>query len=563
MENLFQKRLLGICLGLGLVLGGFFYLLYRVQIVNGADYLSRTQSVTTRTVVENAARGKLTDRNGQVLAESETSYRVTVEEELSDPESLLTLRRLCLEYGAEYGGEISTEDAVFVTCLRELDLPGVTVEAVGRRVYRTDCAAHVLGRTGAIYAEMWSEYEEKGYHLDDEVGLFGAEAAFEEELRGTNGVLLLREDGEGGLLSRSYAVQPSPGNTVALTLDLDVQQAAEDGLAALVEALDGGAGGACVVLDIRDGGILASASYPTYRLSTFQEDYQDLLEDPLSPLFNRAFQGAYAPGSTFKPVTAAAGLEEGIITPETEILDTGKYTYYADYQPQCWLYRQEGRTHGRETVAEALRDSCNVFFYEVGRRLGIDRLDEYARALGLGEVTGVELPEAAGTLAGAEDGVAWYAGSTLAAAIGQSSNLFTPLQLAGYLSTLLRGGVRYRVHLLKEVTSCDGAQVLRTVEAEVLSDCSLSQETVETVKEGMAMAAEQGSVGEAFSALGVKVGAKTGSAQVAGQENANAVFVCFAPYEEPEVAVAIVVENGGSGSEAAGLAAQVLSAYFG
>ncbi len=562
LEFKVEKRLLGICLGMGLILGGFFYLLYKIQIVDGAGYLSRTQSTVSRRVVENAVRGRLTDRNGKVLVESETSYRVTVEEALSDAESLLTLRQLCGEYGVEYGQELSTEDSVFVTRLRELELPGVTVQAVGKRVYRTDCAAHILGRIGPIYAEKWEEYEEKGYHMDDEVGIDGAEWAFEEELHGTNGVLLLQEDGEGGLLSQSYAVQPSPGNNVSLTLDLNLQQVAEEGMADLVASLEGARGGACVVLDIGDGGVLASASYPTYQLSSFRENYSQLAADPLSPLFNRAFQGTYAPGSTFKPVTAAAGLEEGIITPETEILDTGKYTYYSDYQPQCWLYRQEGRTHGYETVAEALRDSCNVFFYDVGRRLGINRLDEYARALGLGEATGVELTEASGTLAGADSETVWYAGNTLAAAIGQSSNLFTPLQLASCLSSLLRGGVRYQVHLLKEVTSYDGSQLLRQAEPQVLSQIPLSRETVDTIKKGMAMVAEQGSVGEAFSTLGVKVGAKTGSAQVTGQEHSNAVFVCFAPYENPEVAIAIVVENGGSGSEAAGLAAQVLAAYF-
>ena len=547
-------------MGMGLILGGFFCLLYRIQLVEGAGYLAKTQSTTTLKVVENAARGKLTDRNGTVLVESQTLYRVTVEEALCDPESLLTLGQLCREYEVEYGLEFSTGNSELVTRLRELELPGVTVEAVGERVDQPEYAAHILGRTGPIYAEKWEEYEAKGYHMDDEVGIDGAEWAFEDDLHGTNGGVLLQKDGDGGLLSQSWAVQPCPGNNVALTLDLSLQQAAEEGLAELVEGLEGAKGGACVVLDIRDGGILASASYPTYQLSTFQADYADLAADPLSPLFNRAFQGAYAPGSTFKPVTAAAALEEGIITPETEILDTGKYTYYADYQPQCWLYRQEGKTHGYETAAEALRDSCNVFFYDVGRRLGIDRLDGYARAFGLGEKTGVELPEALGHLAGSEE--EWYGGNTLAAAIGQSSNLFTPLQLANYLSTLLRGGIRYRVHLLKEVTSYDGSQVLRTQEPEVLSEISLSPETVETVKEGMALAAGQGSVKAAFAGLGVQVGAKTGSAQVAGQENSNAVFLCFAPYEEPEVVVAIVVENGGSGSEGAVLAARVLEEYL-
>ena len=287
---------------------------------------------------------------------------------------------------------------------------------------------------------------------------------------------------------------------------------------------------------------------------------RDRSQDEAHPLMNRAVQGLYAPGSTFKLVTAAAALEEGFLTPETQILDTGRYTYYKSPQPQCWLYRQEGKTHGLETVSEAIADSCNIFFYDAGRRVGIDMLGQYARALGLGEKTGIELAgEQAGVVAGPEYtasvGGTWYEGSVLSAAIGQENNRFTPLQLAHMVATLVGGGDRWQVHLLQKVAGEAPREKVR------LGKVNLSPGNVAAIKEGMLAVTQSGSLAAAFQSLPVQVGAKTGSAQVDGEETSNAVLVCFAPYEDPEIALAVVVEQGGSGSSLGTVAAQVIQAY--
>ena len=323
-----------------------------------------------------------------------------------------------------------------------------------------------------------------------------------------------------------------------------------------------------MVLDVNSGDVLASASYPTYDLSTFLQNYTELANDPLNPLFNRATQGIYPPGSTFKMVTAIAGLQEGVITPTDEILDTGRYTYYKDYQPQCWYYRQYGRTHGKENVSEAIRDSCNIFFYDVGRRLGISLLDEYAQKFGLGEYTGIEVYESKGHVAGPgyteSLGQKWYDGNTLPAAIGQENNQFTPIQLANYVATLANGGTHYSAHLLKEVKSSDFSQVVYQYEPEVLNELDLDPENLEAVTRGMLMVTQPGgsAYSYGFNTLDIQVAAKTGSAQVSSATESNAVFVCFAPYEDPEIALAIVVEKGGSGSTLSSIAVEILDYYF-
>ena len=298
-------------------------------------------------------------------------------------------------------------------------------------------------------------YQGQGYALNETVGKDGAEGAFEALLHGSPGVRLVERDRQGQITKRAYAQEPVAGQDVTLTLDSRLQAAAR---AALVEALEKNpqaTGAAAVVLDVRDGGVLAMVSLPDYDTGDFSGQYESLSQDPNHPLLNRAIQGLYAPGSTFKLVTAAAALEEGVVTPETEILDTGRYTYYKTPQPQCWVYREEGRTHGPETLSQAIADSCNLYFYDAGRRLGIQTLDRYAHALGLGECTGIELAgEQAGVVAGPAYtqslGEKWYEGSVLSAAIGQENNRFTPLQLAHMTATLAGGGTRWQVHLLKK-----------------------------------------------------------------------------------------------------------------
>ena len=306
------------------------------------------------------------------------------------------------------------------------------------------------------------------------------------------------------------------------------------------------------------------ASYPTYDLETFNQDYDELVKDERLPMFNRATQGVYAPGSTFKLCTSVAALEEGIITPSTIIEDKGIYTYYVDPQPMCWIWRQAHTTHGRINVSQAIVDSCNYFYYEVGRLTGIKKLDEYATAFGLGQSTGIDSAEAKGSMATPEfaeaEHLEWTDGQTLTAAIGQSYDLFTPLQLANYVATLVSGGEHYEAHLLKNVKSYDNSRVVGVYGKGPLNDLNISDSTMAAVTKGMHDLTYD-SLRSAFSRCVVEAGAKTGSAQV-GTEIANGVFVAYAPYEDPEIAVAIVIEKGGAGAALASTAVEIINAYF-
>ena len=464
----------------------------------------------------------------------------------------------------------SDVDIDFISRVKEEALPGVSIDTVTVREYKTDYAAHLLGRVGPIQAGSWEKYQKLGYEMDETVGIDGAELAFEDYLRGIDGRRIVETNTSGKVVGETYTQAPEPGDNVALTIDIKLQEKVEQSLAQHVPTLEGAQGAAAVIIDVEDGGVLAAASYPTFHLDTFSQDFNQLNADELRPMYNRAFKEIYAPGSTYKMVTATAGLEEGVITTTEKIRDTGVYVYY-DSRPACWIYNQYGTNHGYETVSEAIRDSCNVYFYETIVRLdnqkeGIDTLNEYAAAFGLGDYTGVELEESKGILAGPEFsqsvGATWYRGNMLSAAIGQSDNKFTPLQLANYVATLVNGGSNYRTHLLSDVKSYDYSQLVYSYEPEVRSTLDIDPANLEAIKKGMLMVTTEGSVAKYFAGLDVQVGAKTGSAQVAGQENSNAVFVCFAPYDDPQVAMAIVVEAGGSGSELGAIAADVLKYYF-
>lgn len=342
---------------------------------------------------------------------------------------------------------------------------GVTIKTAAARVYNTKLAAHILGTVGAIWQEEWRSdestgyvgYADKGYNMNDLVGKDGVEKAFEEYLHGKDGKRLITTDENGKITGELYTREPQPGGTVALTIDIDLQQVVEDTLASTIQGMidkdSNERGGAAAVIQVGTGEVLAMASYPTYDLETFNQDYDELVKDERLPMFNRATQGVYAPGSTFKLCTSVAALEEGIITPSTIIEDKGIYTYYVDPQPMCWIWRQAHTTHGRINVSQAIVDSCNYFYYEVGRLTGIKKLDEYATAFGLGQSTGIEIGDVSGVLASPEWAEAhdreWTDGQTITAAIGQSYNLFTPLQLANYVATLVSGGEHYEAHLLK------------------------------------------------------------------------------------------------------------------
>lgn len=453
---------------------------------------------------------------------------------------------------------------------------GVTIKTAAARVYNTKLAAHILGTVGAIWQEEWRSdestgyvgYADKGYNMNDLVGKDGVEKAFEEYLHGKDGKRLITTDENGKITGELYTREPQPGGTVALTIDIDLQQVVEDTLASTIQGMidkdSNERGGAAAVIQVGTGEVLAMASYPTYDLETFNQDYEELVKDERLPMFNRATQGVYAPGSTFKLCTSVAALEEGIITPSTIIEDKGIYTYYVDPQPMCWIWRQAHTTHGRINVSQAIVDSCNYFYYEVGRLTGIKKLDEYATAFGLGQSTGIEIGDVSGVLASPEWAEAhdreWTDGQTITAAIGQSYNLFTPLQLANYVATLVSGGEHYEAHLLKNVKSYDNSRVVDVYGKGPLNDLNISDSTMAAVTKGMHDLTYD-SLRSAFSRCVVEAGAKTGSAQV-GTDIANGTFVAYAPYDDPEIAIAIVVEKGGSGSLLANAAVDIINAWF-
>ena len=463
----------------------------------------------------------------------------------------------------------------FITLVKEHQLIGVNVETTASRKYDTLCASHILGRISAITAEQWSGSEttvgyrdQEGYSFNDLVGQDGVEKAFEKYLHGTAGLRIIETSSTGKIVSQSWVNEPKPGDNVSLTIDLRLQEAVESALANHIQGLEHSSGGAAVVVDMT-GGVLAMTSYPTYDLSSYSASYSELANDPLKPLFNRATQGTYMPGSIFKMVTALAGLEEGVIKPGTTIRDTGYFTGYTSniaLAPKCWIYRQYHTTHGLQTVAQAIQNSCNVFFYEVGYRIGIETLADYAYMVGLGRATGIEIPERTGYVAGPETsallGVSWYEGATTAASIGQENNLFTPLQLANYIATLVNGGTHYQVHLLDRVLSSDYSEVVLEYEPVVLDQLDIQDKNLAAIKEGMYLVTQTSSIAQYFNQLPVKAGAKTGTAQVNNNTSTNATFVCFAPYDDPQIAICLVVEEGSSGSSLASLAAEILQFYF-
>ena len=557
-----SARLISAALFFGGLLVVFAGLLWNLQVVSGAAYYERSQRSIAQVETVPAARGKLLDRNGKILAQDQVAWRADLTEGC-DEAVLRRLKVLCQEEEVVWTGEGSIDRVTsrLMARIREEGLTGVTFTPQVTRTGSGTLAPHLLGRVGAMSPEEWEVYQEEGYAMDAQVGKDGAEAAFESLLHGTPGTKVLETDRNGQVTGESYSVTPQPGKDVTLTLDKDLQAAARSALQAFLDSHPQATGGAVAALDVSDGGVLAMVSLPDYDTATFSADYPSLSQAPDTPLMNRAVQGLYALGSTFKLVTAAAALEEGYLTPETQILDTGRYTYYKSPQPQCWLYRQEGRTHGLETLSEAIADSCNIFFYDAGRRVGIETLDRYAHTLGLGEKTGIELAgEKAGVVAGpaytASVGGTWYEGSVLSAAIGQENNRFTPLQLAHMTATLVSGGERRQVHILKKA---EGEGPYETVS---LGKEEISQENLAAIKEGMGAVTRSGSLAAAFRDLPVEAGAKTGSAQVAGAELANAVLVCFAPYDDPQIALAIVVEQGGSGSALGEVAAAILKEYL-
>ena len=465
----------------------------------------------------------------------------------------------------------------------ELNIPGLNVEASTVREYSTKYAAHVLGYVGAMSSDQWKYYKDKGYEMDAMVGQSGFEMAFEEYLHGSDGLRVDEVTKDGTVVKSYYKTEPKSGNNVQVTIDLNLQMRAEDGLADKIEMLrdpeqntsgDGldARGGAVVALDAKTGEVLVCASYPTYDLSSLFENYDEISKQPYGPLLNRALKGTYAPGSTFKIVTTIAGIEAGVIGRETEIKTLGKFTKYKGYQPSCLRWREYGYTHGTIDCRSALMYSCNYFFYDLGDRVGIDKIDYVAKMLGLGEATGVELPEyighrsnptTKGELFAGTDQAGWYPADTVMTSIGLGQSSFTPMQLAVYAMTLANRGTRFSATFLDRVVSADYRSLVFENKKQILSTFQMSQESCNAYFEGMQMVALQngGTAYKVFKDYPINICAKTGTAD-AGINDVNAAFICYAPAEDPQIVIAIYGENAGHGSAVADIAKSILDTYF-
>lgn len=454
-------------------------------------------------------------------------------------------------------------DTPFISLLSDGNYAGAKVTLSSVREYETTYAAHILGYVGKIGIEDdYPSLKEKGYDYDDLIGKDGAELAFEDYLKGKDGRRMVATNDEGKVTGEYYYTEPEPGNIVELTIDLDFQSQVEGFLEETVTRLnadgDEKRGAGAAVVQVGTGEVLALASYPSFDLATFRqpENYAAVSTDPQAPLFNRASVGSYPPGSTLKPFTAMAALLDGKVTIKEKIRDTGSWRYPGDEQnsyANCW--KLSG--HGNLNVTGAITNSCNYFFAEMGYRLGMEGLRKYLVQFGLGEKTGIEIPETAGLLPENPQGqnqAPW-------AAFGQGSQLYSPLQLANYIATLVSGGKHCQAHLLKAAKAYDNSEVVAVGNTEPLNEIDISDENLRAVKEGMKGLVE-GTLSPYFSRCVVSAGAKTGTSQVRADTKNHGVFVCFAPYDDPEIAVAIAIERADAGAALASTAVNILNAYF-
>lgn len=497
-------------------------------------------------------------------------------------------------YGAFYPYQISSN--ISRQTINEIEeqndnFPGINISTIPLRMYTMGSfAAHILGYTGSVSIDDLKN--NSIYSRNDIIGRSGIEYVFEKYLKGTNGIKKVEMD-FNGKINEEYEVDPSiKGNDVILTIDGNLQKVAEEKLKDNIEKISSGGfkykyedanAGSVIVMDVNTGEILAMASYPTYDPSLFiggisTKEWNTLINNGAKPLYDRTIQASYAPGSTFKMVSAIAALESNSIGIYDEIEDLGIYN--KGHRPQCWYYTSYGLTHKLVNVSKAIKTSCNYYFYEVGYRMGIDTISRYASYFGLGTKTGIELPgEISGILASREyansKGNEWYVADTLSAVIGQSYNSFTPIQIATYISILSNGGYKIKPTIIKDVVTPDGLSYnkeeikadinnLLGIEAKNVEQLVFSQENVNAVLQGMRDVTDEtgGTAYGVFKSLSVTVGGKTGTAEASSGSN-NGIFVGFAPYEKPEIAVVVIVEHGGHGSYAAEVVRDIMKEYFG
>ena len=503
-----------------------------------------------------------------------------------------------VRYAIPTADYIFVEDASMklISSIMENKLVGIEVERAYSRKYGTEYAAHILGYTGLMTQEEYEKYSLLNYSTDAMVGKDGVEYAFENYLHGKDGKVIETRNSAGTVLATVYEEEPEPGNHVYLTIDSVLQEQTErilaNGVSILkqniaqkraegtargdynVDLKDEITGAAAVVVNVKTGEPLAMASWPTYNVATILEDYQELLEAENAPLFNRTLMGTYAPGSTFKPCTAIAALTMGIVNTEDKIKCEGVYTRYAaeGYAPECWIWNstKDHLTHPEENVTTAIRDSCNYYFYSVGNFLGVDDLGRFAADFGLGEYSGIELVEAKGNMSNQANhmdyaGAEWRIGDTLQAAIGQSDSVFTPIQMAEYCATVANSGTRYSASILKSIRNYDYSEKLYDREPTVMSTVESAEYNWAAVHEGMWEVLND-YINEKNVNVWVdcpwRVAGETGTAQKGEGIQNDGIFMCYAPYKDPEVAIFVVVERGGAGADVQFIARHIMDAYI-
>lgn len=463
-----------------------------------------------------------------------------------------------------------------------LSLPGVEIVETSTRSYeQSTVLPHVLGRVGKITAEKWKVTDEngqttyplreKGYNMNDIIGISGLESAYEDELRGKDGVETITRNSDGVIVDTALTTVPEPGHTVQLTIDSRFQKAVDKALAENIDMINRvyntgsmkAAAGAAVVLDVKDGSVLAASNYPSFDQNLYATQYSEYSADESLPLFNRALQGLYTPGSTFKPAVAIAALDTGLINRYSTVNCTRVYTYYKDYRPKC---TQHGHGNGPIDVVNAIKWSCNIFFYDVGRRLTSDVYDAYAYKLGLGQRTGVEVSEAVGHLTTKNDSN-YMESLDIQAAIGQGNTVVTPVQLATYAATIANRGTRYRTHFVKAILDSNTGEVLQETQPEVMDVIEDKGETFDLIQQGII------GVSQTISALAnypYTIACKTGTPQRSEgyysgssyRHYTNTMMIAYGPTEDAQIAIGIVVEYGGGGARAGNLMADIFNAYF-
>ena len=516
-------------------------------------------------------------------------YKVSTEN-ADDARRIITLR-----YAIEQNGYSNTKSVQLASNISNASFaklnemgtifPGISTYSQPKVYYPYGTlASHILGYVGPINQDELKN--NKDYEMNDSIGKTGVEKVFEKYLKGKNGTKQIDMSVDGVVTDEYVSTEAQAGSDIVLTIDADLQRATEKALEDNIKSMQNGtlkgattaSVGAAVVVNVKTGEVLAMASYPNYEPTLFidgisTDNWNKYLNDSRKPLVNKAISEQSAPGSTFKMVTAIAGLESGVIDANTKINDTGRYTEYKDYQPYCWL--KSG--HGWLNVTQAIEHSCNYFFYETGRRAGIDQIEKVATEFGLGQKTGIELPdEINGTLSSKKVDKEWTGGKTIQTAIGQLYNDFTPLQMAKYTAMIANGGKNLNISIVKSINNSDGTQVSRNeIDAfvnEVLgvsgnsgSDLQITQANMDAVKAGMkgVTSDDGGTAYSYFKDFNIEVGGKTGSASTDTKGNANAWFVGFAPFDNPEIAVAVYVKDGQHGGYTAPVARAIFAQYLG